>query len=70
MIELKIEGMTCQHCVRAVMAAVQSVLPGAEVSVDLETGIVRIPAGRPSDVPPIETAIVEEGYTIRHATTA
>lgn len=70
MLELKIEGMTCQHCVRAVTDAVHTVLPGAEVSVDLETGTVRIPAGRPSDAPPIETAIGEEGYIVRHATTA
>lgn len=65
MLELTVDGMTCQHCIRAVTAAARSVRPGADVTIDLETGKVRIPAAEPADAPKIEAAIVEEGYTIR-----
>ncbi len=65
MIELNVEGMTCQHCVRAVTGAVRSVRPGADVVVDLDSGTVRIPAADQADAAKIEAAIVEEGYTIR-----
>lgn len=42
MIELKVEGMTCNHCVQAVTRAVKSVDPGADVRVDLAGGMVRV----------------------------
>ena len=34
MLELKVAGMTCGHCVKAVTEAVQSVAPQAVVAVD------------------------------------
>ncbi|MDH3969085.1 MAG: cation transporter, partial [Rhodospirillales bacterium] len=39
MIRLKVEGMTCQHCVKAVREALSSV-PGVDqvAEVDLESG--------------------------------
>ncbi len=41
-LELKVEGMSCQHCVAAVTNAVGSV-PGVEdVTVDLATGLVKV----------------------------
>jgi len=42
MIELKVDGMTSNHCVHAVTRAVKSVDPEAEVRVDLEAGMVRV----------------------------
>lgn len=66
MLELHVTGMTCQHCVRAVTEAVQGVAPAATVTVNLDTGIVRIDPA-PSNAGPIEAAITEEGYTIQHA---
>jgi len=42
MIELKVEGMTCNHCVQAVTRALKSVDPGADVRVDLSGGMVRV----------------------------
>ena len=65
MIEFNVEGMTCQHCVRAVTEAVRTIHPGAEVAVDLETGTVRIPAAAPSDQPALVAAIEEEGYKVK-----
>lgn len=38
----RVEGMTCQGCARSVTRAVQSVRPDAEVSVDLEKGLVTV----------------------------
>lgn len=42
MIELEVQGMTCDHCVQAVTQAVKSVDPGADVRVDLAGGRVRV----------------------------
>ena len=44
MLELKVEGMTCGHCVKAVTEAVQSVAPQAVVAVDRQQGSVKINA--------------------------
>ena len=42
MIDLKISGMNCQHCVRAVAEALREV-PGVEsVEVDLDAGLARV----------------------------
>ena len=60
MIELNVEGMTCNHCVKAVTRAVQEVDPGAEVSVDLQGGRVRVDGKGSADV--LSRAISEAGY--------
>ena len=42
MVNLKISGMNCQHCVRAVTEALREV-PGVEsVDVDLDAGLARV----------------------------
>ncbi|MDE2514414.1 MAG: heavy-metal-associated domain-containing protein [Rhodospirillales bacterium] len=62
MIELKVSGMTCQHCVHAVTAAVGA-LPGVRgVAVDLAAGTVRV-EGSP-DPAALRAAIEEEGYSL------
>ena len=60
MIELNVEGMTCNHCVKAVTRAVQSVDPGAEVNVDLEGGKVRVKGNGSADA--LSRVINEAGY--------
>ncbi|MBA4180548.1 MAG: hypothetical protein C0506_08180 [Anaerolinea sp.] len=60
-IELKISGMTCDHCVRSVTNAVQDV-PGvseAKVSLDTNSAVVK---GEAVDIQKILDAIEEEGY--------
>ena len=47
MIELRVNDMTCGHCVTAVARAVKSVDPEADVQVDLESKRVRV-SGRSS----------------------
>lgn len=58
---LKIQGMTCHHCVQAVTTALAAV-PGVDrvVSVDLERGEATI-EGSPA-VQALVAAVEEEGY--------
>ena len=60
MIELRVTGMTCGHCVSAVTRAVKAVDPEANVQVDLGTGRVRVD-GR-SSAEALGKAIAEAGY--------
>ena len=63
MLDLAVEGMTCEHCVRAVTQASDTV-PGVEsVSVDLSSGQVHV-AGNP-DPATVRDAIAAEGYVVR-----
>jgi copper chaperone len=62
MITLKVEGMSCQHCVRAVteaLSAVDGVEKVVEVSLDRSEAIV---AGEPK-IADLVAAIAEEGYS-------
>ncbi len=60
MIELKVEGMTCNHCVHAVTQAVKSVDPEADVRVDIEGGTVRVDGKSPAEA--LSKAISAAGY--------
>ena len=66
MIRLKIEGMSCDHCVGAVAKALEAV-PGVErvVEVSLERGEAVI-EGLP-DVGLLVAAVKEEGYEAKPA---
>ncbi len=61
MTKLKIDGMTCQHCVRAVSGALQEV-PGVDrvVEVSLERGEASVEG--PAETALLIAAIEEEGY--------
>jgi len=58
---LKVEKMTCNHCVRSVTNAVKTVDPQAVVTVDLPRQEVRVEAE--ADAEAVAAAIREEGYT-------
>jgi copper chaperone len=62
MIKLKIEGMTCGHCVMSVQKALASV-PGVEgaVEVDLKSGSAQV-GGHP-DPAGLIAAVAEEGFS-------
>ena len=65
MLELKVEGLTCGHCVKAVTEAVHSVAPQLAVTIDLQQGLVKITASNttiPTDA--VIKAIEKEGYKI------
>jgi copper chaperone len=61
-ITLKVEGMTCQHCVKAVTSAIQARDPKARVNVDL-TGH-SVTAETSLDRPALAAAVEEEGYKV------
>lgn len=54
-----VNDMTCSHCVGTVRKALQEALPGAEISVDLDTHKVSFTGDRAKG----EEAIKEAGYT-------
>ncbi|WPB57028.1 heavy-metal-associated domain-containing protein [Xylophilus sp. GOD-11R] len=59
--QFKVEGMSCQHCVRAVTQAIEDLDPSAEVTVDLADGRVDVTAAsQPREA--IRQAIQEAGY--------
>ena len=60
MIELRVEGMTCGHCVSAVTRAVKEIDPAANVQVDLGAGRVRVEGRSSGDA--LSKAIAEAGY--------
>jgi len=54
-----VSDMTCNHCVGTVRKALETALPGAEISVDLATHKVTFTGDRSKG----EDAIREAGYT-------
>ena len=60
-VELKVDGMTCDHCVRAVTEAISGVAGVSEASVDLDAGSATL-TGEDVDLEAVVAAIVEEGY--------
>ncbi len=62
-ITLKVEGMSCGHCVKAVTAAIQAKDPDAKVVVDLADGTVKTETVLPRHV--VSMAVEEEGYTVK-----
>ena len=59
-----VEGMTCEHCVRAVTTELV-ILPGVQsVDVDLESGAVTVTSNGPLDQSAVREAIDEAGYEL------
>ena len=61
-VELKVAGMTCGHCAKAVIAAIQAKDPAAKVEVMLAEGLVRAETMLPRAE--VAAAIAEEGYQV------
>jgi copper chaperone CopZ len=59
---LKVEGMTCPHCVAAVKRALEAVPGVTRASPDLESGLVTI-EGQPEETGLLEAAVEQAGYT-------
>jgi copper chaperone len=60
--QFHVEGMSCEHCVRAVTRAVQQLDAQAAVQVDLKAATVTVNSTQPR--PRIAEAIREEGYSV------
>lgn len=61
-IELAVQGMSCEHCVRAVTQAIRARDPAAEVAVDLAAGRLRATTALPEAE--VRAAVEEEGYSL------
>ena len=65
MLEFKVDGMTCGHCVKAVTEAVHTVAPQVDVAIDLQQGLVKIETkGATITTDALIRAIEEEGYKV------
>lgn len=67
MIEFKVEGMSCQHCVGAVTKAIRALDAAALVEVQLDDGIVRVQSSENADR--IGGAIAQAGYDVKSSRT-
>ena len=57
-----VTGMTCGHCEKAVVRALQKVDPQAEVKVDRTQNLVQVESTQPREA--LAAAITEEGYAV------
>ena len=61
---LKVDGMTCQHCVRAVTEALESQDGVTRAQVDLQAGRARVEYDEGRVTPgQLANAVIDEGYT-------
>lgn len=60
--ELKVKGMSCQHCVKGVTRAIQAQDADAVVEVDLSSGRVQVQSTLTRES--VAAAIQEEGYEV------
>ena len=62
---LKVEGMSCSHCVHAITASITSLKGAKDVNVDLSAKTVRIEYDvEELSIDSIKLAIVEAGYEV------
>lgn len=61
--QLQIEGMSCQHCQRAVQEALGSVPGVVSVDVNLENGSANVEGD--ADLRALRAALEEAGYSLR-----
>ena len=59
-----VTGMTCDHCVRAVLSEVGKVPGVAEVAVDLAAGRVTVQSEGPVDPAAVRAAVEEAGFEL------
>jgi copper chaperone CopZ len=62
--EIKVRGMTCNHCVMRVTKALNEIGGMRDVNVDLESGIVSFTEEEDIDIKTIIAKIEEVGYEV------
>lgn len=58
-----VTGMTCGHCEKAVMQAIRSIDPQAQVQIDRGQDRVEVESVQPREK--LAGAIIEEGYSVQ-----
>jgi len=59
---LRVQGMSCQHCVDTITAAVKRVPGATDVNVDVSNGLVTV--GGKADARAVAAAIEDSGYGV------
>ena len=60
----QVQGMTCDHCVRAVTEQLEELDGVTQVDVDLTTGEVHVRSSDPLDPAVVAGAVDEAGYEL------
>jgi copper chaperone CopZ len=60
-----VNGMTCDHCVRAVTSELGAVPGVRDVRVDLAAGLVTVTSDTVLDAAAVRAAVEEAGYDLR-----
>ena len=63
MLKLQVSGMSCGGCVASIKRALGAAVPGADVDVDLSTGMVVVDV-KPAQRDAVTAAIADAGYTV------
>lgn len=66
-VTLKVEGMTCGHCVGRVQKALDAAPGVIEASVDLDSGTAEISFGAETDIGKLAEIVTESGYPAQAA---
>lgn len=61
---VKIQGMSCQHCVASVKKALEALRGVSQVQVDLEKGEARFSLAEGASMEQVYRAIQEAGYQV------
>ena len=61
---VKVEGMSCQHCVRAVTKALEAIPGVTDVKVDLARGEASFEEAQPVDEQTLRERIRKAGYRL------
>jgi copper chaperone CopZ len=60
-----VDGMTCDHCVRAITAEITALPDVLSVGVDLASGVVTLTSTHPLQPHAVRDAVAEAGYALR-----
>lgn len=60
--QLRVSGISCQHCVKAITQAIQEQDGAAEVTVDIQQGLVSVHTVMEENA--LRAILVEEGYGV------
>jgi copper chaperone len=68
MLTLKVDGMSCNHCVQTITNAIYAVDAEAGVQVDLTQGLVNVKSRAATES--IKSAINDSGFDVMNAVTS
>lgn len=63
-VEYRVEGMTCDHCVKAVSQEIGALPDVSDVRINLTNGVVTVQSGRALAFDDVHAAVDEAGYKL------